>query len=126
MKTPQLPKTIKNTLNIPLITKYKQQLKKKEIKNIRKNLLNLAKIDLAESNQLKIKVLKDEQEEERKKEFVIIAPVCFKHYFEDFKKLKAILQIKKEEDEITPSSNAETVKQIESSDISADEEEKIL
>ena len=126
MKTPQLPKIIKNTLNIPLITKYKQQLKKKEIKNIRKNLLNLAKIDLAESNQLKIKVLKDEQEEERKKEFVIIAPVCFKHYFEDFKKLKAILPRKKEEDEITPSSNAETVKQIESSDISADEEEKIL
>ena len=126
METPQLPKIIKNTLNIPLITKYKQQLKKKEIKNIRNNLLNLAKIDLAESNQLKIKVLKDEQEEERKKEFVIIAPVCFKHYFEDIKKLKAILPRKEEEGEITPSSNAETVKQIESSDVSADEEEKIL
>ena len=54
----------------------------------------------------------------------MIAPVCFKHYFEDIKKLKAILPRKKEEDEITPSSNAETVKQIESSDVSVTKKKK--
>ena len=125
MKT--LPKIIKETLNVPLITKYKKQLKKNEIKNIRTNLLNLVKIDLIESNQFKIKILKDEEEEKRKKDFVMIAPVCFKSYFEDFKKLNFILPEKKEgDDEITPSSAADTVNQIESSDISADEKEKIL
>ena len=125
MKTPNVPKIIKNNLNIPLIKKYKQQLKIKEIKNIRNRLLNLAKIDLVESNQFKIKVLIDE-EEKKKKNFVVIAPICFKHYLEDFKKPNATLLHKKEDDEITPSSNADTVKQIESSDISANEEEKIL
>ena len=85
------------------------------------------KIDLIESNQFKIKILKDEEEEKRKKDFVMIAPVCFKSYFEDFKKLNFILPEKKEvDDEITPSSAADTVNQIESSDISADEKEKIL
>ena len=67
MKTLHLPKIIKETLNVPLITKYKKQLKKNEIKNIRNNLLNLVKIDLIESNQFKIKILKDEEEEKRKK-----------------------------------------------------------
>ena len=127
MKTLHLPKIIKETLNVPLITKYKKQLKKNEIKNIRNNLLNLVKIDLIESNQFKIKILKDEEEEKRKKDFVMVAPVCFKSYFEDFKKLNFILPEKKEgDDEITPSSAADTVNQIESSDISADEKEKIL
>ena len=56
----------------------------------------------------------------------MIVPVCFKHYFEDLKKPNANLLRKKEEGEITPSNNADTVKQIESSDISAEEEEKML
>ena len=126
MKTPHVPKIIKNSLNLPLIKKYKEQLKIKDIKNIRNNLLNLAKTDLVESNQLKIKVLIDQEEIKKKKDFEVIAPVCFKHYFEDLKKSNAVLLHKKEEDEITPSSNAGTVKQIESSDISANEEEKIM
>ena len=127
MKASQLPKIIKNTLNIPLITKYKQKLKIKEIKNIRNNLLNLAKLDLSESNQFKVKTLINKEEEKKEKDFSMISPVYFKYYFEDFKKLKTIEpQTKKEEDEITPSSNANTVKQIESSDVSVDEEETIL
>ena len=126
MKDPQLPKIIKNTLNIPLITKYKQKLKTKEIKNIRTYLLDLAKIDLYESNQFKIKNLIDDEEEKKKKDFLMIAPIYSKHYYEDFKKLKAIEPQKKGEDGITPSSNANTVKQIDSSDVSVDEDEKNL
>ena len=126
MKDPQLPKIIKNTLNIPLITKYKQKLKTKEIKNIRTYLLDLAKIDLYESNQFKVKNLITDEEEKKKKDFLMIAPVYSKHYYEDFKKLKSIEPQKKGEDGITPSSNANTVKQIDSSDVSVDEDEKNL
>ena len=125
MEIYQLPKIIKETLNTSLINKFKQKLTMKETKNIRKNLLNLAKADLAELNQLKVKVLIDKEEEKRKKDFVMVAPVCFKQYFEDFKKKNNSLPEKRDEDEITPSS-ADTVNQIDSSDLSVDEKEKIM
>ena len=125
MKTSHLPKINKDILNINLITKYKQKLANKEIKTIRNNLFKIAKTDLVELNQSKIKVLIDTEGEKNKNDFATIAPVCFKHYFGDLKKFKTTLPEKKEEDDITPSSDIDTVKRLESSDISADEEEKI-
>ena len=126
MKTSQFPKINKDILNISLITKYKQQLVNKEIKKIRNNLFKIAKIELAELNQFKIKVLIDTKGEKNKKDFVTIAPICFKHYFGDLKKFKTTLPEKKEEDDIILSSDIDTVRRLESSDISADEEENIL
>ena len=126
MKTSQLPKINKDILNINLITKYKKQLVNKEIKKIRNNLFKIAKIDLVELNQFKIKVLIDTEGEKNKKDFVTIAPICFKHYFGDLEKFKTTFPEKKEENDITPSNDIYTAKRLESSDISADEEENIL
>ena len=126
MKIPELSKANKNSFNIPLNTKCREQTALKEIKNIRNYLLNLAKIDLNESNSIKITVFVDKEEEKKKNNFIMVAPIGFKHYLEDFKKLRDILPEKKEEGETTPSSTADTIKQIDSSDFSVDEEEKIL
>ena len=66
------------------------------------------------------------KEEKKGMYFIMIAPILFKHYFKDFKKLNAALPESKEEDEINPSSADIAVKKTDSLDISIGEEEKIL
>ena len=117
-----------NNYNMALILKIKEQTETKKLKKIIKKLRNLAEEDLKGFTELKIKIFKEEKEEEKKQELKTFAPtVGFQHYFEDFKKtnLKSeVNNIVENEGENTPSTvddNEEEVKQIDSSDFSDDE-----
>ena len=118
------PAINKNTYDLALISKVKEQTGPKKLKKIIKNLRNLAEEDLKELSKLKVKVM----EEEKKQEFKLAAPIIgFKYYFEDFKKLNSIPTTKIDidnEGENTPSTvndDEEEAKQIDSSDFSADD-----
>ena len=91
-------------------------LEKKNLKKIKNNLLNLQKIEVASFNPLKVKVYKDEKEEQ-KDETKIKIPSTFKSYSEDYKKNKGF--INKNESGFIISSNVNSVQteQIESSDL---------
>ena len=111
-----------------LISKIKEQTKPKKLKKHLKSLRNLAIEELKGFSELKIKIFKEEKEQEKKQELKIVAPIIgFQHYFEDFKKtnLKSeVNNIVEYEGENTPSTvddNEEEVKQIDSSDFSDDE-----
>ena len=92
-------------------------LQTKKINKIRNNLFNLEKEEIASFNSLKVKIYKEEKEDE-KDENKIKIPTTFKSYFEDFRKYNGFInQI--ESGLITLSSGANSVKveQIDSSDL---------
>ena len=67
-------------------------LKSKKINKIKKTLLNFAKEEITSFNSLKVKIYKEEIEDEKEKnENKIIIPETFKHYFEDNKRYKKII-----------------------------------
>ena len=75
-----------NIYDMALISKVKKQTGPKKIKNILKNLRNIAIEDVKEFSELKVKVLK----EEKKPEIKIAAPIFgFQRFFEDFKNLNS-------------------------------------
>ena len=92
-------------------------LEKIKINKINKNLFSFAKEEITSLSSLKVKIYKDEKEDE-KDENKIKIPTTFKSYFEDFRKYNGFInQI--ESGLITPSSGANSVKveQIDSSDL---------
>ena len=119
--------TIEIFCNITLTSKNKVQSKSKKLKKISKNLKNLIESDLKECPELKIKIFKEEKEEEKKSEFKIVAPIIgFQHYFEDFKLLNSkqiINNVVDYEGKNTPSTidDNEELKQIDSSDFNDDD-----
>ena len=119
--------TIEIFCNITLTSKNKEQSKSKTLKKISKNLKNLIENDLKECSELKIKIFKEEKEEEKKPEFKIVAPIIgFQHYFEDFKLLNSkqiINNVVDYEGKNTPSTidDNEELKQIDSSDFNDDD-----
>ena len=91
-------------------------LDNKNLKKIKNNLLNLQKIEVASFNPLKVKVYKDEKEDQ-KDETKIKIPLTFKSYLEDYKKNKGLIN-KNESGFIIPSNvNSVQTEQIESSDL---------
>ena len=119
--------TIEIFCNITLTSINKVQSKSKKLKKISKNLKNLIESDLKECPELKIKIFKEEKEEEKKPEFKIVAPIIgFQHYFEDFKLLNSkqiINNVVDYEGKNTPSTidDNEELKQIDSSDFNDDD-----
>ena len=114
--------------DISLILKVKEQTGPKKLKKIIKNLKNLAEEDLKEFSVLKIKILKEDKEEEKKSEIIIVAPIFgFQHYLEDIDKLNSKSTVNNDDEhegEDTPSDvdcNEESFKQKDSSDFSSDE-----
>ena len=90
---------------------------KRKINKIRKTLRNLVKEEIASFSTLKVKIYKEEKEDQ-KNENKIKIPLTFKFYFEDYKRYKGFInQI--ESGIITPSSGADSgkVEQIDSSDL---------
>ena len=112
-----------NIYDMALISKVKKQTGPKKIKNILKNLRNIAIEDVKEFSELKVKVLK----EEKKPEIKIAAPIFgFQRFFEDFKNSNSKEIINNDaayEGENTPSTvdDNEEEKQVDSSDFSDDE-----
>ena len=77
----------KKTCEETLISIVKKQTGSKKLKKISKYLRNLSEEDVKKAPELKIKVFEEEKEEEKKSEFIIVAPVIgLQHYSEDFKK----------------------------------------
>ena len=93
-------------------------LKYKKINKIKKSLLNLEKEEIASFNPLKVKIYKEEKEDQ-KDENKIKIPATFKSYFEDYKKYR--LSIYKIESGFIFKSNegpdSVQVEQIDSSDL---------
>ena len=92
-------------------------LNKKKINKIKKSLLNFAKEELTSFNTLKVKVYKNEIEDQNVENRIKI-PQTFKSYFEDFKKNRD--NINKIESGITTSlnvANSIPVDQVDSSDL---------
>ena len=70
--------------DMALISKVKKQTGPKKLKKILKTLRKYAEEDLKKSPELKVKILKEDKEEEKKPEFKIVAPIIgFQHYFEE-------------------------------------------
>ena len=88
----------------------------KKINKIKKTLLNLEKDEISSFNPLKVRVYKEEKEDQ-KNEIKIKIPLTFKSYFEDFKKNREFIN-QVESGLITPSAT-EPIKteQFESSDL---------
>ena len=92
-------------------------LEMKEINKIRIALLNLVKKEVDSFRPLKVKIYKEEKEDQ-KNENKIKIPTTFKIYFEDYKKYKGFInQI--ESGFVTPSSDPDSIKaeQMDSSDL---------
>ena len=112
--------------DMALISKVKKQTGPKKLKKILKTLRKYAEEDLKKSPELKVKILKEDKEEEKKPEFKIVAPVFgFKHYLEDLKKSNSIVNSNDDhEGEDTPSDVdciGEPLQQKDSSDFSSEE-----
>ena len=104
------------TINLKA-SNIKSILQNKKINKINKALLDLEKEEITSLNPLKVKIFKDEKEDQKNKNKIII-PSTFKSYFEDFKKRgNFINQI--ESGLVTPSSAADSgqVEQANSSDL---------
>ena len=121
-----IPVKSENIYDMALITKIKEHTGSKKLKKILKNLRKIAEDDIKEFSALKVKVFKEE--EEKKPQFKIIAPISgFQNYLEDSKKLnsKTIVNIDIElEGENTSSTfddYEEEIKQADSSDFVEDE-----
>ena len=114
-----------NKYNIALICEVKKHTDPKKLKKIAKSLKILEIEDIKEFSELKVKILKDDKEEEKKIEIKIIAPVVgYKNYVEDIKKPNSIANDEDEfggENNSSTNDNEEEEKQIDSSDFSADE-----
>ena len=115
----------KNTCNETLISKVKKQTESKKLKKISKYLRNLSEEDVKKAPELKIKVFEEEKEEEKKSEFIIVAPVIgLQYYSEDFKKLNSntVKNNDVEYDGVSSPSTVdgdkEEINQIDSSDLS--------
>ena len=121
-----IPVKSENIYDMALISKIKEHTGSKKLKKILKNLRKIAEDDIKEFSALKVKVFVEE--EEKKPQFKIIAPISgFQNYLEDSKKLnsKTIVNIDIElEGENTSSTfddYEEEIKQADSSDFSEDE-----
>ena len=122
-----IPVKSENIYDMALISKIKEHTGSKKLKKILKNLRKIAEDDIKEFSALKVKVFVEE-EEEKKPQFKIIAPISgFQNYLEDSKKLnsKTIVNIDIElEGENTSSTfddYEEEIKQADSSDFVEDE-----
>ena len=111
--------------NITLISKIKEQTKPKKLKKHLKSLRNLAIEELKEFSELKIKIFKEEKEQEKKPELIIVAPIIgFQHYSEDFKKsnsksnLSKIVNSVEDNTVSTFDDDKAELKQVDSSDFS--------
>ena len=121
-----IPVKSENIYDMALISKIKEHTGSKKLKKILKNLRKIAEDDIKEFSALKVKVFVEE--EEKKPQFKIIAPISgFQNYLEDSKKLnsKTIVNIDIElEGENTSSTfddYEEEIKQADSSDFVEDE-----
>ena len=110
-----------------LISKIKEQTKPKKLKKHLKSLRNLAIEDLKEFSELKIKIFKEEKEQKKKQELIMVAPIIgFQHYSEDFNKSNSKQNVSNivncEEDNTlsTVDDDKEELKQVDSSDFSDD------
>ena len=110
-----------------LISKIKEQTKPKKLKKYLKSLRNLAIEDLKEFSELKIKIFKEEKEQKKKQELIIVAPIIgFQHYSEDFKKSNSkqnvsnIVNSVEDNTVSTFDDDKEELKQVDSSDFSDD------
>ena len=108
-----------------LISKIKEQTKPKKLKKHLKSLRNLAIEELKGFPELKIKIFKEEKEQEKKPELIIVAPIIgFQHYSEDFNKSNSKQNVSNivncEEDNTlsTVDDDKEELKQVDSSDFS--------
>ena len=115
----------KNTCDDTLISKIKVQKGSKKLKKISKYLRNLSEEDVKKAPELKIKVFVEEKEEEKKSEFIIVAPVIgLQHFSEDFKKSNYItvknnyVEYNGESSPSTVDGDKEEINQIDSSDLS--------
>ena len=110
--------SISESTTSSLYTSSNQSLLEKiKINKIKKNLFCFAKEEITSLSSLKVKVYKEETEEE-KNENKIKIPITFKSYFEDYKKFKGI--INQVESGIINSSNivdSTKVEQVDSSDL---------
>ena len=124
--------TNENFYDMILISKIKEQTSPKKLKKIVNNLKNTVKDEVNKFPEFKIKIFRDEKdeeeksEEEKKIEIKITAPVIgLKGYIKDFKKSNSKIIINnsnEDESENTPSTvddNTE-LNQIDSSDFSDD------
>ena len=122
-----IPIANKKIYDVALISKIKEHEKLKKLKNIIKNLRNLAQEDVEEFSVLKIKIFKEEKEEEIKPEFKIAAPIIgIQNFFEDLKKssskpiVKNDTELEGENTSSTVDDNEKEIKQIDSSDFGSD------
>ena len=70
-------------------TSNESKLEKKKINKIKKALLNIEKEEVTSFNPLKVKIYKEEMEEQNHQNEIKI-PTTFKSYFEDLKKNKGL------------------------------------
>ena len=117
-----------NNYDLALISKIKEMKGSKIIKKIARDLRNLEKENTRKLSELKIKIFEEEKEVIKEPEFKIIAPIIrIKNYFENLKKSNSNVIVNNnaslEGKNITSivEDNEEELKQIDSSDFSADE-----
>ena len=110
-----------NIYDMSLISKIKEQSSPNKLKKIIKNLRNIAEDDVKKSSGLKIKILEEKNEENKKLEFKNFAPSTeFQHYIEDFKKPNSRPILNNDEGENTPATDGDN-EEFEYSDFSDDE-----
>ena len=105
--------TSKSTISSLHTSSNQSLLEKTKINKINKNLFSFAKEEITSLSSLKVKIYKDEKDENK-----IKIPKTFKIYFEDYKKCKGI--INQIESGINNSSNIDDsakVEQVNSSDL---------
>ena len=110
-----------------LLLKIKKQTKQKKLRKLVNNLRNLALEEIKGFSELKIKIFKEEKEQKKKLEFIIVAPIFgLQHYSEDFKKsnsksnLSNIVNSVEDNTVSTVYDDKEELKQVDSSDFSDD------
>ena len=115
-----------NIHDLALISKIKERTTQVKIKKIVNNLKNIAKDEIQKCSKLKIKIFKEESENEKKFEFKIAAPIIgLQQYIKEYKNHNSKTSVNKNnetEGENTPSTvDDNEEKQVDSSDFSDDE-----
>ena len=117
-----------NNYDLALISKAKEMIGSKKIKKIVRNLRNLEKENTKKLSELKIKIFEEEKEEIEESKFKIIAPIIgINHYFKNLEKSNSNIFVNNDvslegkNNTSIVEDNEEELKQIDSSDFSADE-----